>query len=156
MKKIILAVCLSSLSFGAFSSDWVNHQTFDDFTDEKSCLVYSEKGLLDGGITFYAHTTSGKQGAIASFRKSRISGVGIKYRVDKNETVELGYKYEFQSEDDTYVFRNDEYNKIVNDFSNGENVVIEIISSNKYVENKKVKLSLKGFKEIHDQAVECK
>ena len=65
-----------------------------------------------------------------------IDGVGIKYRVDKNNPVQLGYEYEFQTDDD-YIVKGDDFNSIIESFKKGNNLIYKITSSNQFIKDGK-------------------
>lgn len=159
MKRIILASLISIFSVGAFASDWAFYGKVDDFTDHKSCAVHNIKGFKKASITFYVTPNPDKPGvypASITLIRGKISGLGVKYRVDKKEVVELGYKNEYETDEDVYIFRNEEYEKIIKDFSNGESLVLSVVSSNRFIDDERIKISLKGFKEAYQEALECK
>lgn len=138
------------------SGDWKVIVYKDDFTDKVSCAVYTKNTDMRGkpGIYIFAkHDVSGKH--ILLTANGSIDAVGITYRVDKNDPVTIGHKYEFQTDSDSYIVKGVEFNRLVNDFKSGNSVVYQGHSGNQFVDDTKEKVSLIGFTKKYSIAEKC-
>lgn len=159
MKRIIVAFALVTFTFHAnadvktipVGQDWSILKFSDDFDDTKACAIKPTKAR--GLIIFANHSKSGKHTLLKI--SNNIDGVGIKYRVDKNEPVLIGFEYEFQTKEDYYFPNESETLRMVSDFKAGKQVVYSITSSNQFVDDIKGRVSLEGFSKAYELAEKC-
>lgn len=164
MKKmtVLLLMMLASAVANAevkevsVDSNWKILVWTDDFTDKKLCAVIPAKGLARGKpsiIMFAKHAESGKHALLKA--SGEIDGVGIKYRVDKNEPVQIGYEYEFQTERDIYIVQGGEYETMISAFKAGNTLAYKVTSSNQFVDSESDKITLSGFTNAYNLAEKC-
>ena len=158
MFRLFLVVAIFSIYPPVFSAeenlnkvskDWWVISNIDDFTDKKSCYVVSST-FLQGkpAIAFYT-----KKRIAIGFLNLKVNIAGIKYRVDKNPTVQLGST---SNEDDTYQIKFDEDDEILKDVKGVNTVIAELTPDNRFMDNKKIKLSLSGFSQTIKTSLNCK
>lgn len=164
MKKIVISALLAMVSSGVLAemkshpvnSNWTILAWTDDFTDKKSCAVTPAKGIKRGTpsiIMFAKHESSGPHTILKA--SGGIDGVGIKYRVDKNPPVQIGYEYEFQTDDDIYIVRGSEHENMISAFKAGNTLAYKVTSGNQFVDSEADKISLSGFTKAYSLAESC-
>jgi len=131
------------------SKDWMVYHIIDDFDDSKSCIVLTTNRKPN--ITIFLK----EKKAVASI-SDNINGIGMLYRVDKNKSVELGYKRHSETRYNIYPIEGDEYSKMIESFKKGNKLVYKVYSSNQFIHNKTGKITLKGFTKAYNIAKECK
>lgn len=154
---LLPSILLADVTVEYKTGDWKLVVFKDDFTDKISCALLTKNQGRRGkpGIVIFAkHDESGNHVLLEA--NGSIDGIGITYRVDKNPPVTFGDKYDFQTDDDSYILQSPEYEKMVNDFKAGNYLVYAIHSGNQFVDDAREKISLRGFTKAYNLAEKCK
>ena len=158
MKKLIITICLGIIllvtpvaiaeeTMVDNTEDWGIMKLKDDFTDKVTYFLGTKNALRYGcpGIAIYfANNTEN----ILLFINSKITGMGITYRVDKRPAITLKG---IQAGEDVYFINRKGLNKLIKDFKEGKAVVYKIHSSNQFIDDETERISLMGFSKLYDK-----
>ncbi|MGU3814821.1 hypothetical protein [Vibrio diabolicus] len=156
LSKTLTGGLLFALSSYTCAAQWTSETIKDDFTDETKVFasVLSDAGFRDGFIHMGCYPGKSfevKVGAGKYIGSKRIPN-NVKYRVDKNEPVEMT----MNSTSKRYVYMNDANSKFVRDLLDGKSSVVVQLTSYDY-DISKAKFSLKGSTKAIKQVLDaCK
>jgi hypothetical protein len=89
------------------------------------------------------------------YANGSIDGIGLRYRVDKNQPVLIGYEYTHQSNNDFLSIRGEDMVDMIAAFKRGNQVAFRVTSGNQFVESGTDRVSLSGFTRAYNLAKDC-
>jgi len=140
------------------NSNWLVLVKVDDFTDEKVCTVLPNNRNYSSIERIYirANSSNPDDNAVAIIGSGEhINDIGLKYRVDKNPPVQLGYRFKSSVYSDMYMVEGDDYEEMISAFKSGNEVIYQFTSKKRPANNKKYEFNLLGFTEAYNFARKC-